>query len=200
MSDIPELDRKAVDYSVSLVSEVTTSDLSRPTPCGDWDLARLLTHMTAQHRGFAAAARGRGGDRELWRMGDAAADPVDAYRQAATDVVAAFAENGVEKRDFDLPEFGAGFTAPAAQAMGFHFIDYVVHGWDVARSLGLPYELAAELAEPALRIAEAVPDGELRLRPGSAFAPALSAAGDVDPLTRILTHLGRSPHWPDAMK
>ena len=199
MADISELDRKAVDYSVALVSQAGPADLGRPTPCGDWDLASLLTHMTVQHRGFAAAARGSGGDPEVWRMDSVAPDPVAAYREAAADVVAAFAETGAQERDFELPEFAPGFSAPGRQAMGFHFIDYVVHGWDVARALGLPYELGAELAEPALRIAQAVPDGEIRLRPGSPFALALPATV-VDPLHRILTHLGRSPYWPDAVK
>ncbi|AHH20723.1 hypothetical protein NONO_c59460 [Nocardia nova SH22a] len=200
MTNISELDRTAVDYSVSLVDRVGAADLGRPTPCGEWDLARLLTHMTVQHRGFAAAARGGGGDLDLWRMGDTAADPVAAYREAAADVIVAFAENGVQERDFELPEFAPGFTAPGYQAIGFHLIDYVVHGWDVARALGLPYELDPELAEPALRVAEAVPDGEIRLQPGSPFALALPETGDSDPLHRILTHLGRSPQWPDAVK
>ena len=200
MGDISELDRRAVDYSVALVSQAGPEDLARPTPCGEWDLAHLLAHMTVQHRGFAASARGAGGDPELWRMGEPAADPVAAYREAAADVVAAFAETGVQERDFELPEFAPGFTAPGHQAIGFHFIDYVVHGWDVARALGLPYELDEELAEPALRIAEVVPGGEIRLRPGSPFALALPAADEQDPLRRILTHLGRSPSWPDAAK
>ncbi len=200
MSNICNLDRKAVDYSISVVARVTAGDLGRPTPCDEWDLARLLTHMTVQHRGFAAAARGAGGDLELWRMGDIAPDPVAAYREAAADVVAAFAETGVQERDFELPEFAPGFIAPGSQAIGFHFIDYVVHGWDVARTLGLPYELDEELAESAWRIAEAVPDGEIRLQPGSPFALAVPAAGAPDPMTRILAHLGRSPQWPEAAK
>ncbi|MEV5648455.1 TIGR03086 family metal-binding protein [Nocardia sp. NPDC052254] len=200
MTDISELDRKAVDHSVALVSQAGPADLARPTPCADWDLARLLTHMTVQHRGFAAAARGSGGDPRLWRMGDTAPDPVAAYLAASADVIAAFAETGVRERDFELPEFGPGFRAPGAQAIGFHFIDYVVHGWDVARALGLRYELDPDLVEPALRITQAVPDGEIRLRPGAPFALALPATGEADPLYRILTHLGRSPYWPDAVK
>ncbi|MBF4996392.1 TIGR03086 family protein [Nocardia sp. BSTN01] len=199
MRDISELDRKAVDYSVTIVSKVAGADLHRPTPCGEWDLTQLLTHMAAQHRGFAAAARGHGADPAVWRM-DPPADPVAAYREAAADVTAAFSEAGVPQRVFALPEFGPGFTAPGGQAIGFHLIDYVVHGWDVARAIDLPYALDPELAEPALRIAEAVPDGDFRSQPGSAFAPAVPNAAPSDPLARILSLLGRSPSWPVVVK
>ncbi|MFD9705295.1 TIGR03086 family metal-binding protein [Lentzea sp. NPDC059081] len=183
---INELHRIVVRTSVDVVSRVRDDDLARPTPCSEWTLADLLAHMTAQHHGFAAAARGRGGDPEVWQV--RAAGPAE-YADAAEDVLAAFAQPVPE---FDLPEFGARF--PAAQAIGFHLIDYVVHGWDVARSLGLEYRLDPDVAEVALPIALAVPGGESRLVPGAPFGPAL-AGDDVDPLRRILTTLGRSPEW-----
>ena len=191
INDLLALHRTAVRTSVEIVSQVSVDDLGKPTPCSEWTLAELLAHMTAQHHGFAAAARGEGGDLAAWEV-PAGSRPVADYAEAAEDVLAAFAEPEVPQREFELPEFGARF--PAMQAIGFHLIDYVVHGWDVARSLGLDYRLAPELAEPALRIALAVPDGESRLKPGAPFGPAL-AADDEDPLNRVLTALGRSPKW-----
>ncbi|MFD4639481.1 TIGR03086 family metal-binding protein [Lentzea sp. NPDC058436] len=184
-----DLHHTAVRTSVEIVARVTPDDLDRRTPCAEWTLGDLLAHMTAQHHGFAAAARGRGADLSAWEVGPPTAD---GYAEAAGDVLAAFAEPEVPQREFDLPEFRASF--PAAQAVSFHLIDYVVHGWDVARSLGLGYDLAPELAEPALRIALAVPGGDTRLVPGAAFGPALET-GNADPLSRILTALGRSPGW-----
>ncbi|WP_019928802.1 TIGR03086 family metal-binding protein [Nocardia sp. BMG111209] len=195
MADIRALNRRAVDYSVVLVSRITAGDLGRSTPCAAWNLADLLSHMTVQHRGFAAAARGAGADPELWVPRPLAADPVTDYAAAAAGVTAAYTEPGVLERDFDLPEIGPGVRIPGSIAVGFHLIDYVVHGWDVARTLGLEYRLDDALAEPALRIAEAVPNGDERLRPGAAFAPALPD-NDATPLDRILTLLGRSPAWP----
>ncbi|HEX7306824.1 MAG TPA: TIGR03086 family metal-binding protein [Lentzea sp.] len=176
-----------MEASVDIVSRVRTDDLSRATPCSEWTLADLLAHMTVQHHGFAAAARGLGDDPAVWRSRPAG--PAE-YAKAAEDVLAAFTDPMPE---FDLPEFGARF--PAAQAIGFHLVDYVVHGWDVARSLGVGYRLDPDVAEVALPIALAVPGGEARLVPGAAFGPALAAKGDADPLDRVLTLLGRSPQW-----
>jgi uncharacterized protein (TIGR03086 family) len=186
--------RAVVRTSVAIVSQVQADDLALPTPCAEWTLADLLAHMTVQHRGFAAAARGRGGDLATWQVRPAG---VADYTDAAEDVLAAFAEAGVPDREFELPEFGSAARFPAVQAISFHLIDYVVHGWDVARCLGLDYGLEPELAELALGIALAVPDGDSRLRPGAAFKPAL-ADTDGNPLNRVLTALGRSPEWPKS--
>ncbi|MET7461995.1 TIGR03086 family metal-binding protein [Nonomuraea sp. NPDC005501] len=198
VTGITALNRRAVEISVEVVSRVTVADLDRPTPCAEWTLGDLLAHMTAQHRGFAAAARGHGADLAVWEVRPlpAGGDPAAEYAEAARDVLAAFAEEGVLEREFALPEFGPGAAFPGASAIGFHLIDYVVHGWDVARSLGRPYELEAELAEPALRVARAVPDGADRLAPGAAFRPGLPVKDDAEPLDRILAILGRSPSWP----
>ncbi|MFE7540738.1 TIGR03086 family metal-binding protein [Streptomyces platensis] len=194
-ADLRRLHAQAVRDSVTLVRRVTSGDLSRPTPCSTWTLADLLAHMTAQHHGFAAAARGEGQESAHWAVRPLGTDPVGEYTVAAEKVIAAFAAVEGPDRAFALPEFSAGRTFRAARAIGFHLIDYVVHSWDVARTLGLAYTPAPELLRAALPIARAVPDDESRLAPGSAFRPGLTAGADADTLERILTALGRTPHW-----
>ena len=114
---------------------------------------------------------------------------------AAELVIAAFAQPGVMERGFALPEIMPGMEFPAQQAISFHFIDYVVHGWDVARALGQPYELDDDLLKAAVPVAEAVPEGERRQRPGAAFRPGLPAPDRAGPMEQILAALGRSPAW-----
>ncbi|MFI6051247.1 TIGR03086 family metal-binding protein [Streptomyces violascens] len=188
-------DAQAVRYSVELVNKVKPNDLGRPTPCADWTLADLLAHMTAQHRGFAAAAGGEGEGEEAWRVVPAGVEAVARYTAASELVVGAFAAVDSAERRFALPEIGPGLTFPAATALSFHFIDYVVHGRDVARSLGLPYAPGPGLLEAALPVALAVPDGDERLAPGAAFRPGLEPVDGTSPLDRILSALGRSPNW-----
>ena len=121
-------------------------------------------------------------------------DPRGAYSDAAHDVLEAFAANGTADAPFALPEFGDGAVFPGAMAMGFHFVDYVVHGWDVAESLGVPYELPSTVVDAVLPLVLAVPDGDIRTTAGSPFAPALESV-DGDDFERILRHLGRNPAW-----
>ena len=195
--DIRDLDRRAVQLSVEVVGQVGPDDLSRPTPCWAWTLGDLLAHMTAQHHGFAAAAEGRGEDLAAWAVRPSGPDAVARYRAAAEEVMAAFARLSTLDERFALPEVSTEFTFSARRAIGFHFIDYVVHAWDVARALGRPYGLPDDFAPTALTIAAAVPDGENRLRPNASFAPGRPSPDDQEPLDRILALLGRSPTWPD---
>lgn len=197
MADVRELDARAVRASVAVVATMMPGDLAKPTPCAGWTLGDLLAHMITQHNGFAAAARGHGGDLAVWEVGPLGADPAGDYAAAADGVLAAFAACGVLERTFALPEIAPGLAFPAAQAISFHFIDYVVHGWDVARSLGRDYVLDDDLVRSALPVAEAVPDGAMRERPDAAFAPRLDRlpAAETDPMGRILALLGRSPDW-----
>ena len=98
-------------------------------------------------------------------------------------------------REFTLPEFTPRQRFPAAQAISFHFIDYVVHSWDVARTLGLPVSFGPVLLAAARGVASEVPGGEARLRPGAAFGPAMTWPGPGG-LDEIVALLGRSPAWP----
>jgi uncharacterized protein (TIGR03086 family) len=199
ISDVRPLHHTAVLASVDVVAQVTPADLSRPTPCAGWDLADLLAHMTVQHRGFAAAARGNGADLAVWDpatvVGAVQADPAATYRAAAADVLDAFAADGVLDAPFALPELAAAATFPGAMAIGFHFIDYVIHGWDVARTIGVRFELPADVVAAVLPIAFAVPDGEYRTAEDGPFARAVAVVDGASDLDRVLSHLGRSPEW-----
>jgi uncharacterized protein (TIGR03086 family) len=191
-TSLQQADAVAVRAGVDLVASVTPADLSRATPCRGWDLGALLAHMTTQHLGFAAAADGHGADPQVWRTVPLGADPARTYADAAERVIAAFAADGVLDRPFALPEISTEMTFPGRRAIGFHLVDYVAHGWDVATSLGVPFHLPEDVLELALPIAEAVPAGPARTVPGAAFGPVVPVAGDADRLTRILALLGRA--------
>ncbi|MEV5612630.1 TIGR03086 family metal-binding protein [Streptomyces sp. NPDC052225] len=198
LSALVALDRIAVEEAVRLVGLVGADDWGRDTPCAGWSIRRLVAHMTAQHRGFAAAARGRGEDPEAWREAEAGAA---AHRDAALDVLAAFAEPALAKREFTLPELrpgpGPGGGWPARIAVGFHLVDYAVHAWDVAAALGAPVELPEPVAAAALKVALRVPTGADARGPGAAFAPSAAVPPDASALDRTLAVLGRDPRrWP----
>ncbi|MED5812510.1 TIGR03086 family metal-binding protein [Mycolicibacterium sp. 050232] len=197
-TDLRPLHRLAVLRSVAAVDAVRSSDLDRPTPCAEWTLADLLAHMTVQHRGFAAAARGHGADESVWDVETVAdavrADPAGSYTAAAHDVLEAFAADGITEATFALPEFGPDATFPGALAIGFHLVDYAVHGWDVAASLGAPYDLPDDVVAAVLPLVTAIPDGDFRDTAASPFARAVDDSGATD-FERILAHLGRRPDW-----
>ncbi|MBB5790198.1 TIGR03086 family metal-binding protein [Jiangella mangrovi] len=189
-----DLDARAVHTSAELVSEASPADLAMPTPCAGWTLLDLLTHMATQHYGFAAASRGDG-DLGQWALRSLGDDPVAAYRESARHVIDAFAADGVLDRPFPLPEFTTEHPFPAAQAISFHLIDYVVHSWDVARTLGLSLDFDDEVLDVAHEIATVVPTGPARLAPGAPFGPEIAWEGGSR-LDQLVAYLGRSPAWP----
>lgn len=196
MTDFIALDHAALQESLRVLRAARDADWERPSPCAGWTLRDLVAHMTAQHHGFAAAARGAGADRTYWIAPDLGRDPFKVYDESVRHVLAAFAEEGVAERGFTLPEIGGTFTGRIA--VGFHLLDYVVHSWDAATAIGVDLELPGPVVAAALDIARRVPkDPELR-GPGAAFAPALPTPEDASPLEEMLALLGRSPTSHDG--
>jgi uncharacterized protein (TIGR03086 family) len=188
------LDRTAVLAAAEVACRIRPADLGRATPCDGWTVAGLLTHLSIQHRGFAAAARGDGADLAHWAPRPPAPDPVADFLAATADVLTAFAADEAGATPFRLPEISPTAEFPAALAVSFHFIDYVVHSWDLARSIGTYPTLDQPTLEAAGRVAQLVPD-DARDRPGSPFAAAVAAPADAPLLDRIVAHLGRHPDW-----
>ncbi|MFF7870880.1 TIGR03086 family metal-binding protein [Streptomyces qaidamensis] len=191
--DIRQLDRQALLLTGKVVSQVKTHHLRLATPCADWTLYGLLRHLVSQNEGFAASARGAGEPWAVWRDGDLGDDPAGAYDASVGEVTAAFADDEVLERRLALPEVGEGFVVPGRIAIGFHLLDYVVHAWDVAATIGAPWEPAAELTDAALRVATRVPDEGRGA--GAAFRRQIAVPDDAPVGDRLLALLGRDPSW-----
>jgi uncharacterized protein (TIGR03086 family) len=185
------LDRAAVAVSLAVVAEVSPDQLDLPTPCGDWRLGELIAHLVAENRGFAANAISPHGEvgREVWQPGTADASALTDYPGSVEAVTAAFAPDGVLDAPVEVREFG---IHPGRIAVAMHFIDYLTHSWDVARSVGFPDPIPEELAEAALDLAVLMP-AERPAR--SPFAPVVPVAADASAGDRWLGLAGRDPHW-----
>lgn len=191
ITSLVDADAVAVRTGLDVVASVTPADLGRSTPCTGWDLGALLAHMTTQHLGFAAAAAGHGRDPGVWRTVELGREPARTYADSVERVLTAFAADGVADRPFALPEISIEIEFPGRQAIAFHLVDYVAHGWDVATALDVPFHLPDDVLELALPIARAVPGGDARTAPGAAFAPVVPVAAGADRMTQVLALLGR---------
>ncbi|WP_285661232.1 TIGR03086 family metal-binding protein [Actinorhabdospora filicis] len=188
------LHARALARTDDLVRTVSAADLDRPTPCADWTLAQLLAHMVGQNNGFAAAAMGETEDRTVWADKPVRHDAGGVYGTSVKRVVGAFNEPGALDHPWLIPPIREDRPFPGRAAAGFHLLDYVVHGWDVAAAMGVPSGFDAEVLAAVLPLAEEVPDGADRQRPGALFRPALPP-GDGEALEAILRMLGRDPGW-----
>jgi uncharacterized protein (TIGR03086 family) len=195
--DLRDLHRRVMHASTEIVAHVSADQLKLRTPCSEWDLGQLLAHMIGQNHGFAAVADGETSDLSVWADRPVSSDPAAEYAASAERVVSAFAADNLLEREFWLPEIRGGVTLPAPVGISFHLIDYVVHSWDVARSIDVPVGFDDEVLAAALPIAEQVPDGANRTVPGAAFKPGIEATSGTT-FDRVLALLGRSPDWPKS--
>ncbi|GAA3339093.1 hypothetical protein GCM10020358_21580 [Amorphoplanes nipponensis] len=184
-----------VRRSIELVTAIREDQWERPTPCAEWTVADLVTHMIRENRGFAAAARGERTVPADWHA-PVGVDLRAEYAASARAVIAAFGADGALSRTLWLPLIRDGICLPARQALGFHLLDYLVHGWDVAAATGQPAAYDDDVVAAVREIAERdVPDGPRRHRPQATFAPARPLPDGAPPLHRLLGFLGRDPGW-----
>lgn len=189
--DLLDLDWRALRATGEIVGMVAGQQLDWPTPCPKWTVRELLRHLVGENRGFAAAAAtGVAPDRSVWTTGEVGSDPYGAYKASAEAVTSAFATAVANGYQVEVREFGV-FSARTAVSM--HFVDYLVHGWDVARAIGAPSELDEELASAAFTIALRWPYN----RPDGAFEERVPVPAEAPTYQRLVAYLGRSPNWPD---
>jgi uncharacterized protein (TIGR03086 family) len=192
--DILAFDRRALAGAGRIVAQATSAQLGSPTPCAEWDLRALLVHMAGNNNGWAEAAEGKPAAAAVWTGAGLGADPVGEYLKSADRVATAFAAEEVLDRSFEVYGFG---SFPGPTAIGMHFIDYLVHGWDVAVAIGAETELDPELCEAVLRIGERWPPGAASIwGPGAPFGYRVAVPADAPPGQRMLGFLGRTPGWP----
>jgi uncharacterized protein (TIGR03086 family) len=182
--DLLELDRRACELNVSLIDGLSAAELDMATPCVEWTVRELLQHQVDSTAGFTAGVRGLPTDVVGDPIGD---DPLGVYQAAVREALAAFGRAGVLDGEWEFPGFGkqSGRTLVAA-----HFVDNLVHAWDLARALGREYAFPDDMANAAVRITRNYPPGI------AAFAPPVPVDDDASVTDRLVARLGRSPRWP----
>ena len=179
--------RRALLRTGRIVLGVRPEDLSKPTPCRDWDVRLLLNHIIGGNHMFAEVARGGRADPSGEMQDYTRPDPGTNYVTSADLVLAAWAQPGALERRCQMP-FG---DIPGSAAVSIHFLDIVVHGWDLARATAQDTTIEADLAAEALDISHGLMSPELRAT--GVFGPEIPMSDD-DPLhDRLVAFMGRRP-------
>ncbi len=179
--------RRALLNTGRIVMGVRPEQLLLPTPCRDWDVRLLLNHIIGGNYMFATVAKGGRADAVGTMDDHTLPDPGSNYIASADAVLAAWAEPGAMERRCHMP-FG---DIPASAAVSIHFLDIVVHGWDLARATGQDATIEPDLAAEALDISHGLLSDELRQT--GVFGPEVAVSAD-DPLhDRLVAFMGRRP-------
>ncbi|MFI5609890.1 TIGR03086 family metal-binding protein [Amycolatopsis sp. NPDC051903] len=185
-----ELDRQSLLVLDKIVAAAGHQDLTRPTPCAGWTLADLLRHQVSENHAFAEAVRnGVAADWDAGRLGE---DAYASYAASVDDFLTAFGEEGALDRELKIHEIG---PLPAEIAAAMHLVDTVAHGWDLAKTLGVPYEPVPEAVHAALEFAAMIPADPAAREAGGTFAAIVDVPADASEFDRFLALLGRDPGW-----
>lgn len=154
--------RTALAIAAEVVAIIADDQWALPTPCTDWDVARLVAHL---HDGDTACAAA---------LGSPGADLADA-----------FAAPGALDRLVDLP-FG---QVPGAIALHLRTVESLVHAWDLAVATGQSVSAPPDLVEPEIEFSrmalQMLPDD------ATPFAASVDVPDTASPVDRLAALLGR---------
>ncbi|WP_299443508.1 maleylpyruvate isomerase family mycothiol-dependent enzyme [uncultured Phycicoccus sp.] len=156
-------------------------DLARSTPCPEWDLRRLVEHVSDVAHVLARLAR----------TGVLSLDPPPDAEPGAGDPVARArsqlrrAASAIQEAAGSADERVRGQAMAAAQSGA---VELAAHGWDVTTAMGRAPALTDPEAASVLQLAGGLLDDAQR---GSNFAPARAATGAATVADSLAAFLGR---------
>jgi uncharacterized protein (TIGR03086 family) len=151
--------RDALAIASSFVHCVDATSWRRGTPCGGWDVAALVAHMTGQNNGFARALGHGEADRTAYAPVAAALDELPAVWTASVEALQLAVDQVTLDRPVRLVEVRPEASLPAAAAVRIHLLDTVIHTWDLATSMDLDYRPADEVLDAVEAVARQIPTG-----------------------------------------
>jgi uncharacterized protein (TIGR03086 family) len=165
--------RRALDQAADTLADVNQDQLTLPTPCPDWEVGQVISHLTQDVDRFIDAVKGGEPDWSI-RPGSVSGDWAADFRSAATGLIDAWEDKG-----------SADPPGPVWQAA-----EIAIHTWDLARATGQDRELDADVAEQALAFMSNALTPENR---GDSFADQLDAPEDAPAYDRLAAFAGRDP-------
>jgi uncharacterized protein (TIGR03086 family) len=181
-----------------LVHNVTDDQLEGPTPCPDYSLGDLLDHVGGLALAFtSAAAKDAGSAGAQGPSGDASRLGAD-WRTRIPEHLAALAAAWRDPEAWTGMTRAGGVDLPGEVAGLVALDELVVHGWDVARASGQPFDCdPASLDAVHGFVDQFSGPGQEDSRQGL-FGPVVDVPAGAPQLDRVIGLTGRDPNWSPA--
>lgn len=170
----------------SVAAAVSGAQLAAPTPNPDWPVGVLLNHLLTLADAFTNGARKVPRHDTPEPTADLPDGWPDLLRARLDGLVAAWRDPAAWVGEATV----GGVTLPADLTAAVVTDELVVHGWDLARATGQPYEPDPGMVAAALGFAEQFADLE-----GGPFGPSLPVPDGSAGFDRLLRRTGRDPGW-----
>lgn len=188
-----ELLRRAQREFARRLGHVHATDLAKPTPCPDWDVAALIQHVVGADHAYVAIMRG-GSVEDFARVAAATRVGNLPAEDFATSSALVIEEMG-RPSELDRVVHHPIGDIPVLQLLAMRVTDWTVHGWDLARALGTDETLDRGLVEALLKRTRA--RGEAIYASGY-FRRGPGVPEGAGPQAELLDLLGRDPAPVDA--
>ena len=163
-----------------VLRSIAAYDMSRQTPCTEFDVTRLTGHLLKSLTGLGGMVGAELPERD---ESDSVERQVVAAARPALD---AWHRHGLE----GTVPFGKG-EMPAKGACAILSLEFLVHAWDYAAAMGHELDAPEPLAEYVLGIAHQVIRPGVRSRVG--FDEPVDVPADAGALERLIAFTGRNP-------
>jgi uncharacterized protein (TIGR03086 family) len=187
--DSPESPLDQLELSLAAVAvvihRIEPGQWGAATPCTDWSVRRLVSHLLGMNLVFAAMLAG---EPMPTRVDIADCDLAEEYDSSVELLNARFREPGALERELGGP-LG---SATGGERLQIRLYDLLAHGWDLARATGQPCDLPDDVAERSLDFATRQLEGVDRT---GRFLPPQPCPDDVNALQRLAAFLGRDVAW-----
>jgi uncharacterized protein (TIGR03086 family) len=187
--------RAAADLAARAVTAVPDDAWGAPTPCRDYDLRALVEHLAWGTVLSQRAATRTPLDRD-WRS--SAPPPFLEGRQptgwaaALAPELDAAADAWADPAAWDGETVMGSAPMPASVVGPMMMAEFALHGWDVARAAGAPYEVPEELGRAVLAAVEPLAGMG---RDGGWYGAEVPVPADSPAFDRALGLSGRDPGW-----
>jgi uncharacterized protein (TIGR03086 family) len=179
-----------------LVEGVRDAQLESPTPCAGYSLGDLLDHVDGLSWAFGAAATKSSDERLAAPPGPPDASRLGGeWRSRIPDELATLADAWKDPRAWTGMTRAGGIEMPGEVCGLVALNEVVLHGWDVARASGQPYESDAPSVEACLGFVAQFSGPEAESLREGMFGPIVEVPEDAPPLDRLLGLSGRDPAW-----
>jgi uncharacterized protein (TIGR03086 family) len=192
MSQILDL-APAANQVKSLLANVTDDQLSARTPCEHYTVGDILDHFMGLTLAFRYAAVKD--DSLASAAPSPSADQLDPdWRSKLPQQLDELAAAWKDPAAWDGTTAAGGVTLPA-EVMGLVALDeLVLHGWDLARGTGQPFECDPDSTDAVFTFTSMSAEEPAESREGI-FGPVVDVPADAPLFDRALGLSGRDPHW-----
>ncbi len=176
----------AAEQVATLAAQVPEDRLGDPTPCPGWSVATVLVHFLTLTDAFTDGAR----KKVRTDQPAPSADLPPGWEKLLRSRLDALVDAWRDPAAWDGEATVAGVTLSGELTAAVVTDELVVHGWDLARALGLPFEADPELVRAALDFAEKFSGMQ-----GGPFGTPVPVPADAPDLDRLLGYTGRDRDW-----